>query len=384
MYSFYCFLINISLTSFLFFRYLGIIYPVISNFITSEMFQFYIGLTKSRLIILTVGLFISVLVSFYIPYFLSDEVDNVLFLLLFHFGIVFLFELKSPRNIFSLLRAICSFLISNRSFILVVKKIESVVELKNVQFLNEIEKTITQQDIFQVEKKINSGIDKIDELVVQHRDINEQFKNLNNKLDQFTEVDKLTKTTIEEGLGNLAEKFDTQFEESKVTKNFVEKGFNILVEKLNSQHEENKNNFLQINITAPDFKINIIRGCGDIFKNLEKDQIDLLVSQSNVTFDNEESKENLFYLNQAIEIKWNSILVKLSKKGSPKRDLIELLVKIFDVETNWNSVKVEIKNGNIVEFFNTYLTIRSYDGKKSEIHLNDFSRYFDFRDNNSK
>lgn len=384
MYSFYCSLVNICLTFFLFFRFLGIIYPIISNFITSEVFQYYFGLTKARLIILTAGLFISILVSFYIPHFLSDEGNDVFFLLLFHFGIVFLFELKSPRNIYSFLRAIYGFLIKNRSFTSLLKKIESVVELKNVQFLNEMEKSITQQDIFQVEKKINSGIDKIDELVVQHRDTNEQFKNLNNKLDDFTQVDKSAKATIEEGFGILTEKFDSQLQENKATKNSVEKGFDTLVEKLSSQHEENKNNFLQISITTPDFKINVIRSCGEIFKNLEKNQIDLLISKSDVIFDNDESKENLFYLNQAIEIKWNSILVKLSKKGSPKRDLIELLVKIFDVETNWNSIKVEIKNGNIVEFFNTYFTIRSHDGKKSEIHLNDFSRYFDFRDKNSK
>ncbi|MFH6956481.1 hypothetical protein ACHRV1_03670 [Flavobacterium aquidurense] len=95
---------------YLLFRWFFIIKPLLVNLYSDEKFSFYNGINKSRLIILTVILTL----SFFISKILSSEVSgtsdiynsafNLCIIVFTQCILFFMFELKTPKNIFTLVK----------------------------------------------------------------------------------------------------------------------------------------------------------------------------------------------------------------------------------------------------------------------------------------
>lgn len=131
---------------------------------------------------------------------------------------------------------------------------------------------------------------------------------------------------------------------------------------LNSEAAQSKVNFKERT------KIEI----GDIFLNIERSKYDEIIKEYEKFFKDTESIENLYRLSQGAKIEYLSIKMCCANKESSKNKIAELLISLFEIKKNWNSIEKGRTNTQKVDFFNKYILID--DDKNNKLHYNNFSR----------
>ncbi|WP_167443831.1 hypothetical protein [Flavobacterium cutihirudinis] len=129
-----------------------------------------------------------------------------------------------------------------------------------------------------------------------------------------------------------------------------------------------------INTNGVNFKDAVNLTNGDIIKQINRREFDLVIEKYRNVFRDNSSIENLYKLSNGMEIKDRSISIKIDNKRHSKQNIIEILTSLFNIQKNWNSQIKDKTNTKIIDFLNKYIIIN--DGDKS-LHINDFTRLFE-------
>lgn len=158
----------------------------------------------------------------------------------------------------------------------------------------------------------------------------------------------------------------------EIIKNYFRKPKSILRE--NQVVFEKREPNQPINQNGVSFKDSVNLTNGDIIKQVNRREFELIIEKHILVFQDESSIENLYKLCNGIEIKEKSILIKINNKRNSKQNIAELFSSLFNIQKNWNSEIKERTNTKIVEFLNSYVLIN--EGIKT-LHSNDFTRLFE-------
>lgn len=131
---------------------------------------------------------------------------------------------------------------------------------------------------------------------------------------------------------------------------------------------------VSINTNGVNFKDAVNLTNGDIIKQINRREFDLVIEKYRNVFRDNSSIENLYKLSNGMEIKDRSISIKIDNKRHSKQNIIEILTSLFNIQKNWNSQIKDKTNTKIIDFLNKYIIIN--DGDKS-LHINDFTRLFE-------
>lgn len=157
----------------------------------------------------------------------------------------------------------------------------------------------------------------------------------------------------------------------EIIKNYFQNPKSLLKE--NKVVFEERESELPILQSGVSFKDSVNLTIGDIIKQVDQREFELIIEKHSHIFHNQSSIENLYKLCNGIEIKEKSILIKIDNKRNSKQNIAELFSSLFNIQKNWNSEIKERTNTKIVEFLNTYVLIN--EGVKT-LHSNDFTRLF--------
>lgn len=128
-----------------------------------------------------------------------------------------------------------------------------------------------------------------------------------------------------------------------------------------------------INQNGVHFKDAINLTIGDIIKQVDRREFELIIEKHRSIFRDPLSIENLYKLSNGIEIKERLISININNKRNSKRNIVKILTSLFNIQKNWNSLIKDKTNTKIINFLNKYIIIN--DGKK--FHSIDFKRLFD-------
>jgi len=157
----------------------------------------------------------------------------------------------------------------------------------------------------------------------------------------------------------------------KIVNEYIQNPKEILKERKVVFEESDVISSIQNGISFKNF-INLSNG--DIIKQIDSREFELIMEKHIDIFQDRFSIDNLYKLCNGIKIKEGSIAIKINNKRNSKQNIVEILASLFNIQKNWNSQIKDRSNTKIIDFLNTYIIINQ---KEKTLHSNDFSRLFE-------